>query len=496
MRAPTRSPAHRTPTRRLAGVVAALALLGSAAVLAPEEVGTAPAAAAPACPASSGELLRSVPGTGRAVALTFDDGPSAWTPQVLDVLRAKGVRATFFVTGDHVARHPDVARRIVAEGHVIANHTQSHPQDVPGSVPRGRFDQLPGATQRDQVDRASRTVQQVTGVLPCLFRGPGGHQSSTTTRALLRERHLTNVLWTVDSRDWQQPGSPSRAAVDSIVRAATTGGGSRPVVLLHDGQATAGQDPDAHRGSTVAALARIIDTYGARGHAFTTPDGRAFPPARPPAPEVPVVADVDGDGRDDPGLFSAGRWSFTSSRTGSPLLLGFGAAGDAPLVGDWDGDGRDGVGVARRGVLHLRQSATTGPAQVVLRYGAPGDVPLAGDWDGDGRDTPGLRRGTRTFLAQQLRTGTASWVQDVGGGRDRVVTGDWDGDGRDTLGVVTPDGRVVVTDGPVQAPFPATGTRRGAVPAGARVAAGDFDGRGRDAVAVLTTGRPVVVALR
>ncbi|WP_299038086.1 polysaccharide deacetylase family protein [uncultured Pseudokineococcus sp.] len=486
----------RTTARRRTAAGGLLAALVAAVALVPVSAGGAPAAAAATCPASSGEVLHGVPGSGRAVALTFDDGPSTWTPQVLDVLRSKGVRATFFVTGDHVARHPDVARRIVAEGHVIANHTQTHPQDVPGSVPRGRFDQLPASAQRDQLDRATRAVRDVTGVVPCLFRGPGGHQSSATTRALLRERRLGNVHWTVDSRDWEQPAGPSRGAVDAVVRAATTGGGSRPVVLLHDGQATARQDPEAHRGSTVAALPRIIDAYTARGHRFTTPDGRPFPSPRPAAPEVPVAADVDGDGRDDPGLFSAGRWSFLSSRTGLPVLVSHGTAGDAPLVGDWDGDGRDGIGVARRGVLHLRQTATAGPAQVVVRYGSPGDVPLAGDWDGDGRDTPGLRRGTRTFLARELRTGTSSWVQDLGGSRDQVLAGDWDGDGRDTLGVVAPDGRVVVTDSPVGSPSPATGARRATVPAGARVAAGDWHGQGRDALAVLAAGRPQVVALR
>ena len=83
--------------------------------------------------------LTRVPGDvrGRVVALTFDDGPGPDTPALLDVLRDRGVRATFFVTGAHVTAHPDLARRIVAEGHAVGNHTFSHPQDVPGSTPRG-----------------------------------------------------------------------------------------------------------------------------------------------------------------------------------------------------------------------------------------------------------------------------------------------------------------------------------------------------------------------
>src|SRR4051794_39678203 len=82
-------------------------------------------------------VLMAPSGAGRLVALTFDDGPSNWTPQVLEILRSREVRATFFVTGRHVEEYADHARRALAEGHLIANHTHNHPQAVSGSVPYG-----------------------------------------------------------------------------------------------------------------------------------------------------------------------------------------------------------------------------------------------------------------------------------------------------------------------------------------------------------------------
>src|SRR3712207_2867320 len=161
------------PHRLRLAVVATL----SAAVLALGLVQAPPAAATNTCPAPIRAVLDSTPATfASTVALTFDDGPSPrWTPQVLDILRARGVKATFFVIGANVAAHPQIARRIVAEGHLIANHSYSHPN----------FDTLSSAAQASEIDRTTQAIRNATGVRPCFFRGPGGSHHGASVKELV-----------------------------------------------------------------------------------------------------------------------------------------------------------------------------------------------------------------------------------------------------------------------------------------------------------------------
>jgi peptidoglycan/xylan/chitin deacetylase (PgdA/CDA1 family) len=218
-------------------------------------------------------VLMAPPGAGRLVALTFDDGPSDHTPQVLDILRSHGVRATFFVTGKHVEDHADLARRVAAEGHLLANHTHNHPQAVTGSVPYGHFDELPPELQADEVDRTTAAIIRVTGVRPRFFRGPAGRHHASV--ALVRDRGLTTVEWNMSTDDWAQPAATTREATDRIVAGATRDAPYRAIVLMHDGKASAEPESlvSANRGNTVAALPRIIDWYASRGYRFVAPDG-------------------------------------------------------------------------------------------------------------------------------------------------------------------------------------------------------------------------------
>jgi peptidoglycan/xylan/chitin deacetylase (PgdA/CDA1 family) len=240
---------------------------------------------------SADAALTRVPGDdrGRVVALTFDDGPGPDTPALLDVLRERAVRATFFVTGAHVTAYPDLARRIVAEGHAVGNHTYSHPQDVPGSTPRGNFDRLPPDEQARQLDDTTRRVASVTGVTPRCFRAPGGWHFSVTTQRLAAERGLAVVHWTVDSEDWRAPGRLDPEWITRITRRAVgaigpTGGDPdapavrRPIVLLHDAKASAEPEEEisAFRGNTVAAVPAIIDAYKDRGFEFADPLGTVW----------------------------------------------------------------------------------------------------------------------------------------------------------------------------------------------------------------------------
>lgn len=180
----------------------------------------------------------------RRVALTFDDGPSTLTPAFLDVLRAKGVKGTFFMIGQQVAPNAAVVRRMLAEGHELADHTWSH-ANVSGG----------GSAASSQIQSTANAIQTATGFRPCSFRAPGGAVSSALT-SLARGIGFTTVQWDVDPLDWQTPGAG--AIYSRIVGRARSGS----IVLMHDG--------GGPRTQTLAALPRVIDTLRARGYAFVT----------------------------------------------------------------------------------------------------------------------------------------------------------------------------------------------------------------------------------
>lgn len=213
----------------------------------------------------------------KTVALTIDDGPSKFTPQILAVLKAKGVHATFFVTGRAARRDPATLRTIVTAGNRIGNHSDTHPLNVTGSTPKASFDKMTATAQAQQMDAASKSIAAATGARPCFFRAPGGHHWTSTTLKLSRARDMSVVNWYGDTRDWTQPANSSKTAQNSIVTLATTKVTSvHPIILLHDGK----ESPEAesvvssNRSNTVAALGRVIDYYKARGFVFTDPVGR------------------------------------------------------------------------------------------------------------------------------------------------------------------------------------------------------------------------------
>ncbi|WP_459180427.1 bifunctional polysaccharide deacetylase/glycosyltransferase family 2 protein [Streptomyces sp.] len=193
----------------------------------------------------------------RTIALTFDDGPDpTWTPRILDVLRRYGVHATFFVTGENAARHPDLIRQMVRDGHEIGVHTFSHPDLV-----------YQGSARLDrELSQTQLALAGAAGIHSSLFRPP----YSSTADA------LDNLSWPVvqqlgrkgyvtafidrDTEDWQRPGV--QAIVDGAVPE-TRGEGA--VILMHD----AGGD----RSQTVAALGRIVPLLRARGYHFATVSG-------------------------------------------------------------------------------------------------------------------------------------------------------------------------------------------------------------------------------
>jgi peptidoglycan/xylan/chitin deacetylase (PgdA/CDA1 family) len=197
--------------------------------------------------APGSQLLGATVARGRqdipAVAITFDDGPGAETPQILDALKSAGVRATFFLCGSNVERYPDTARRIAEEGHEIGNHTYSHPRLLgksPGNIAL-------------EIDRAQKVIERHTGHEPKLFRPPYGLRWFGLF-PILRRKKLQAVMWSVNGFDWC---SSPEAITERVVRQARPGA----IILLHDGVPPQ-ENGDRH--ATAEALAEILRQLASR----------------------------------------------------------------------------------------------------------------------------------------------------------------------------------------------------------------------------------------
>jgi peptidoglycan-N-acetylglucosamine deacetylase len=153
------------------------------------------------------------------VALTFDDGPSAWTPLVLDLLREYEARATFFVIGARVREHPDLVKRIIAEGHELGSHTFTHP----------RLTEIPEGEVRSEITGGLEVIEEVLGESPKLFRAPGFY-AGRRELAILEELGLEAVFAHVEPQDWR-PGLDSHAIFSLVLRDLRDG----VIVDLHDG---------------------------------------------------------------------------------------------------------------------------------------------------------------------------------------------------------------------------------------------------------------------
>lgn len=187
------------------------------------------------------------------VALTFDDGPNpVYTPMILDVLRKRNVRATFFLVGKHVEKYPEVARRIVQEGHEVGSHSYLH-RDL---VPSTRNMVL------SELERAEKAFYNVHGFKPGLFRPPRGLYSEAVRR-LIEQRGYQLVLWSISGMDW------SGASPEKIARRVVSRINPGAIILLHDSGALL-KSEGGSRINTVKATELIIDRLLEMGFEFVT----------------------------------------------------------------------------------------------------------------------------------------------------------------------------------------------------------------------------------
>jgi peptidoglycan/xylan/chitin deacetylase (PgdA/CDA1 family) len=191
--------------------------------------------------------------SSKQLALTFDDGPNdLHTLKLLEVLAKHSVHATFFMIGRYVRERPDIARAVAAAGHVIGNHTFTHPRLIFQSK----------AQTRAELTNCHLALHDTIGAHSNLFRPPFGGRLPATLR-IARELGLETVMWNVTGHDWN--ASPASVIETKVARRIRHGGGD--IILLHDGGHRA---LGANRAQTVVATDNLIRKYKDQGYKFVT----------------------------------------------------------------------------------------------------------------------------------------------------------------------------------------------------------------------------------
>ncbi|MFI6642623.1 polysaccharide deacetylase family protein [Streptomyces sp. NPDC050504] len=185
----------------------------------------------------------------RGVNITIDDGPDPrWTPQMLDLLREHGAKATFCMVGTQAQAHPDLVKKVLADGHRLCDHSVSHDTGM---------DKQSQTYQSKQILDAERMITKASGgVRPMYYRAPGG-AFTPYSRKLAASRGMRPLGWNVDTKDFERPGT--EAIVATVKREMSNG----PTLLFHD----AGGD----RAQTVEALRRLLPWLKDQGYTFGFP---------------------------------------------------------------------------------------------------------------------------------------------------------------------------------------------------------------------------------
>jgi peptidoglycan-N-acetylglucosamine deacetylase len=181
---------------------------------------------------------------GPYIAMTFDDGPSPeTTPQLLDILKQRNIKATFFMIGQNAERNPAIVKRILAEGHEIGNHSWTHPQ----------LSKLSDDRVTEEINKTQNAIKDASGYTPVLLRPPYGAITARQKEWIEKQFGLSVIIWSVDPFDWKRPGA---SVIEQRILA-----GARPgaIVLSHD----------IHK-QTVDAMPATLDALAAKGFKFVT----------------------------------------------------------------------------------------------------------------------------------------------------------------------------------------------------------------------------------
>lgn len=176
------------------------------------------------------------------IALTFDDGPNArYTPILLDGLKKRNIRASFFLIGENIEGNEDILLQMRKDGHLIGNHTWDHVQ----------LDKIPAEKARLEIEKTNNRIYEASGIYPSYVRPPFG--------AWIKDMELSvtmlPVFWDVDTLDWQSKN------IDSILSIAQTQVHDGSIILMHDGYQT-----------SVDAALKIADLFTEKGYVFVTAD--------------------------------------------------------------------------------------------------------------------------------------------------------------------------------------------------------------------------------
>jgi hypothetical protein len=243
------------------------------------------------------------------IYLTFDDGPSAHTQEILDLLARYDAKATFFVIGRAAASQPELIEAIYAAGHGLGNHTYNHPS-------------LPSVSRQRMADEVAKTAAAIDGRDGGCLRPPYGARNTAVAKNA-EQLGYQLALWTIDPRDWARPGA--RAIANHVITRAHPDG----VVVMHDG--------GGNRAQTVAALRIILPALAKQGYRFVAmcrdgvapPLHKQAPPPMPPS-SAPILTTsryaITDDGEvastqvgQEPPQMAAGIGVFISPKNGATV---------------------------------------------------------------------------------------------------------------------------------------------------------------------------------
>jgi peptidoglycan/xylan/chitin deacetylase (PgdA/CDA1 family) len=223
-----------------------LAFSGFASMLGAEEsaVPTPSPANSPAPTALKPATYFQINVDGPYIAMTFDDGPSPeTTPRLLDILKQRNIKATFFMIGQNAERNPEIVKRILADGHEIGNHSWTHPQ----------FAKLSDDRVSEEITKTQNAIKAASGYTPTLLRPPYGSITARQKEWIENQFGLSVILWSVDPFDWKRPGA---SVIEQRILS-----GARPgaIILSHD----------IHK-QTVDSMPSTLDELAAKGFKFVT----------------------------------------------------------------------------------------------------------------------------------------------------------------------------------------------------------------------------------